>query len=153
MKEEAQKARQTAAGFSDKVNPDFAKAPSVAKSEENVIGLLVLFENHQKKVFEGELLAETDFYTELGRRVFSYLKQCYHEGVAPNFDENFSPEEVGRIARMKLSRMQLTENGDGVLAEAIESLKSAMQRKSAEGASTIDALSSLINRMRNSKDN
>ncbi len=153
MKEEAQRARQVAAGFSDKVNPDFAKAPSVAKSEENVIGLLVLFENHQKKVFEEKLLSEADFYTELGRRVFSYLRKCYHEGVAPNFDENFSPEEVGRIARMKLSRMQLTENGDGVLVEAITSLKNAMQRKSAEGASTMDALSSLINRMRNSNDN
>lgn len=153
MKEEGQKARQVAAGFGDKVNPDFAKAPSVAKSEENVLGLLVLFENHQKKVFEGNLLEESDFYTELSRRVFLYLKQCYKEGVTPNFDENFSPEEVGRIAKMKLSRMRLTENGDAVLLEAIASLKDAMQKKNAEGASTMDALSSLIARMRNSNDN
>ena len=150
MKEEGQKVRQAAAGFADKVNPDFVKAPSVAKCEENVIGLLALYENHQKKVFEGNLLSEADFYTELGRRAFTYLQKCYRDGISPNFDESFSADEVGRIARMKLSRMNLTDNGDGVLLEAIESLKNAMQRKNAEGASTMDALNSLIDRMRNS---
>jgi hypothetical protein len=142
-----------AQGFSDKVNPDFAKAPSVAKNEETVIGLLSLFENHRKKVFEGKLLSENDFFTELNRRIFIYLRDCYNEGIAPNLDENFSPEEVGRITKMKLARMDLTENGDAVLADAIASLKSSMQKKSAEGTSTMDALSSLIERMRNSTDN
>jgi DNA primase len=150
MKEEGQRVRQAAAGFADKVNPDFVKAPSVAKCEENVIGLLALFENHQKKVFDEKLLSEADFYTELGRRAFAYLQECYREGISPNFDERFSADEVGRIARMKLSRMHLTDNGDSVLLEAIASLKNAMQRKNAEGASTMDALNSLIDRMRNS---
>jgi DNA primase len=153
VKEETQKAVRQAQGFSDKVNPDFAKAPSVAKNEETVIGLLSLFENHRKKVFEGKLLSENDFFTELNRRIFIYLRDCYNEGIAPNLDENFSPEEVGRITKMKLARMDLTENGDAVLADAIASLKSSMQKKSAEGTSTMDALSSLIERMRNSTDN
>lgn len=153
VKEETQKAVRQAQGFSDKVNPDFAKAPSVAKNEETVIGLLSLFENHRKKVFEGKLLSENDFFTELNRRIFIYLRDCYNEGIAPNLDENFSPEEVGRITKMKLARMDLTENGDAVLEDAIASLKSSMQKKSAEGTSTMDALSSLIERMRNSTDN
>lgn len=153
VKEETQKAVRQAQGFSDKVNPDFAKAPSVAKNEETVIGLLSLFENHRKKVFEGKLVSENDFFTELNRRIFIYLRDCYNEGIAPNLDENFSPEEVGRITKMKLARMDLTENGDAVLEDAIASLKSSMQKKSAEGTSTMDALSSLIERMRNSTDN
>ena len=153
LKEESQKAIRQTQGFSDKVNPDFAKAPSVAKNEETVIGLLSLFENHQKKVFEGKLLTENDFYTDLNRRIFIYLRDCYESGIAPNLDENFSIEEVGRVTKMKLARMDLTENGDAVLEEAIASLKSSMQKKSAEGTSTMDALTSLIERMRNSTDN
>ncbi len=153
VKEETQKAVRQAQGFSDKVNPDFAKAPSVAKNEETVIGLLSLFENHRKKVFDGDLLSENDFFTDLNRRIFVYLRDCYNEGIAPNLDENFSPEEVGRVTKMKLTRMDLTENGDAVLADAIASLKSSMQKKNAEGTSTMDALASLIERMRNSTDN
>ncbi len=153
VKEENQKAIRASQGFSDKVNPDYAKAPSVAKNEESVIGLLVLFENHRKKVFDGGLLSEEDFFTELNRRIFVYLRDCYQSGTAPNLDENFSPEEVGRITKMKIARMNLTENGDAVLEEAIASLKSSMQKKNAEGASTMDALASLIDRMRKTTDN
>ena len=153
VKEENQKAIRASQGFSDKVNPDYAKAPSVAKNEESVIGLLVLFENHRKKVFDGGLLSEEDFFTELNRRIFVYLRECYQSGTAPNLDENFSPEEVGRITKMKIARMNLTENGDAVLEEAIASLKSSMQKKNAEGASTMDALASLIDRMRKTTDN
>lgn len=153
LKEEGQKARQAAAGFADKVNLDFAKAPAVAKNEENVIGLLILFENHQKKVFSEKLLSAADFYTDLNRSIFSYLQECYETGVQPNFDEKFPPEAVGRIAKMKISRMHLTDNGDKVLSEAIASLKGAMQRKSAEGVSTLDALNDLIAAKRGSDSN
>ena len=153
MKEEGQKARQAAAGFADKVNLDFAKAPAVAKNEENVIGLLILFENHQKKVCSEKLLSAADFYTDLNRSIFSYLQECYETGVQPNFDVKFPPEAVGRIAKMKISRMHLTDNGDKVLSEAIASLKGAMQRKSAEGVSTLDALNDLIAAKRGSDSN
>ena len=148
LKDEAQKVRQAAAGYGDKVNLDYAKAPAVAKNEESVLGLLVMFENHQKKVFEEKLLSAEDFYTDLNRSIFTYLQECYQAGISPNFDEKFSGEVVGRIARMKISRMGLTENGDGVLLEAIASLKDAMKRKSAEGVSTMEALNSLIAKQR-----
>ena len=98
-------------------------------------------------------MAEDDFYTDLNRRIFAYLKECYENGISPNLDENFSPEEVGRVARMKISRMDLTENGDKVLDEAIASLKSSLQKKTAEETSTMDALTSLIERMRKTSDN
>ena len=152
-KEESQKVRQAAAGFGDKVNLDYAKAPAVAKNEESVLGLLIMYENHQKKVFEEKLLSAEDFYTDLNRSIFAYMQECYQSGVQPNFDEKFPAEVVGRIARMKISRMELTENGDGVLLEAIASLKDAMKRKSAEGVSTMDALNSLIAKQRASAGN
>ena len=152
-KEESQKVRQAAAGYGDKVNLDYAKAPAVAKNEESVLGLLIMYENHQKKVFEEKLLSAEDFYTDLNRSIFTYMQECYQTGVQPNFDEKFPAEVVGRIARMKISRMELTENGDGVLSEAIASLKDAMKRKSAEGVSTMDALNSLIAKQRASAGN
>ena len=89
----------------------------------------------------------------MNRSIFLYLRECYETGVQPNFDEKFPPEAVGRIAKMKISRMNLTDNGDAVLAEAIASLKGAMQRKSAEGVSTMDALKHLIAAKRESDQN
>ena len=150
-KEEGQKVLQSAAGFGDKVNLDFAKAPAVAKNEESVLGLLILFENHRKKAFTENLLSQEDFYTELNRRIFTYLKKCYEDGIPIDFDEAFAPQEVGRITKMKIARMQLTENGDGVLLEAIDSLKRSVSRKNAEQTATMDALRSLIDRKRNSE--
>ena len=128
------------------------EAPAVAKNEESVLGLLVLFENHRKKVFEENLLSSEDFYTELNRRIFGYLKQCYRENIPIDFDAEFSPEEVGRVTKMKISRMRLTENGDGVLLEAIESLKRSVSKKNAEQTVTMDALRSLIDQKRNSSE-
>ncbi len=151
-KEEGQKMLQAAAGFGDKVNLDFAKAPAVAKNEESVLGLLILFENHRKKVFEESLLSSEDFYTELNRRIFEYLQKCYFGDIPIDFDETFAPEEVGRITKMKISRMQLTENGDAVLFEAIDSLKRSVSKKQAEQTVTMDALRSLIDKKRNSND-
>ena len=81
------------------------------------------------------------------------MQECYQAGIQPNFDEKFPAEVVGRIARMKISRMDLTENGDGVLLETIASLKDAMKRKSAEGVSTMDALNSWIAEKRASAGN
>jgi DNA primase len=132
LKEESQKAIRQAQGFSDKVNPDFARAPSVAKNEESVIGLLILFENHRKRAFEGKLLSADDFYTDLNRRLFSYLKDCYENSIEPNLDENFSPEEVGRVTKMKLARMELSENGEQVLNDSIDKLKKSVSKKNNE---------------------
>lgn len=152
MKEEGQRVLRSASGFGDKVNLDYAKAPAVAKNEENVLGLLILFENHRKKIFEEGLLTSEDFYTELNRRIFDYIKKCYTAGVSVDFDESFSPEEVGRITQMKLSRMRLAENGDDVLVETVDSLKRSLLRKNAEQTVTMEALRSLIDSKRSSNE-
>ena len=72
-REESEKVKQDAIGYSDRVNPDFIKAPSVAKNEEHVLGLLFSYPEHQKKVFDNGLLSEDDFYTELNKRLFKFL--------------------------------------------------------------------------------
>jgi len=149
-KNEAQKVKQEIAGYSDRINPDFAKAPAVAKNEENVLGLLLLYPDHRKRVFDQKLLTEEDFYTDLNRRVFEFIKNSYKSGNSniEDLNEQFSPEEVGRITKMKIGRMQLAENGLSVLNESIDSLRGSMQKKAAEKVSSIDDLNKLIKSMR-----
>ena len=57
-KDESNKIKQDAVGYSDRVNPDFIKAPAAAKCEENLLGLLLMYPEHRKAVFEGNLLME-----------------------------------------------------------------------------------------------
>ena len=150
---ESEKAKQTALGYQDKVNPDFAKAPAVAKSEEVILGLLLLFAEHRQNVFANALLCEDDFFTDLNKRIFAYVKSSYDNGdVFSDPNELFTPQEVGRITKIKLTRMNLVNNGTDVLTESIKTLKSSMQKKNAEKATSEDDLLKFINGLRESEN-
>ena len=141
---------ETTAGYSDRINPDFAKAPAVAKNEENVLGLLLLYPEHQREVFEKQLITADDFYTDLNKRIFEFIGNSYRgsSGEIEDINEVFSPEEIGRITKMKLARMQLAENGPSVLSECISLLKEAMQKKTTEAVTTFDDLNKLLSAKR-----
>ena len=113
--------------------------------------MLLMYPEHRKKAFDEELVSEDDFITELNRRVFSYIKQAYTEGDDSHhdIDAQFTPDECGRITRMKLSRMQLDNNGTDVLLESIDLLKKSLEKKKAVSAETINDLEQLINSIRN----
>ena len=149
-KEESGKIRQDAIGYSDRVNPDFIKAPAAAKNEEAVLGLLLLYPEHRKFVFEGDILTEDDFFTALGKRIFEYLKTAYGEGDDSyvGIGEVFNEDEVGRITRMKISRMQLTDNGREVLTSAIAALKKSVDKKASQKTNTYEGLNQLLMRKR-----
>ena len=147
---QSQKVRQEASGYSDRINLDFLKAPAVAKNEETVLGLMLLFPNHRKKVFAEHLLTEDDFITDLNKRIFKYIECAYVDG-----DENlvsindvFSQDEIGRISRMKIRRMELSANDDAVLVECIDNLKKSVDKKVSENADTIDELDKILSKMR-----
>ena len=145
-REESNKVKQDAIGYSDKVNPDYIKAPAAAKNEETLLGLLLIYPEHRKKVFEEELINESDFITDLNRRIFVYLKNAYQSGDESHLDIDacFTPDELGRITKMKLNRMELTENGNEVLLESIERLKRSVSKKNNEKNSSIDSLTKLL---------
>lgn len=146
---------QTAQGLSDKVNPEFVRAPQIAKNEEAVLGLLFLYEAHRKRTFENALLTEDDFYTQLSKRMFTHIKQAYEKFEDPNreIDNVFTPLEVGRITKIKLARMQLTQNGDEVFDDAVCALKLAMKKQKSETEEvTLDSLADLIQQMRENAD-
>lgn len=149
-KEMSNKVRAEAQGYSDRINPDFIKAPAVAKNEENVLGLLLLYPEHRKAVFSQNLLSEEDFLTELNRRIFTYLKQAYEESEDSHGDINevFEPEQVGRITSMKIKRMQLTDNGSAVLLESIDSLKKTLRKKLSKETNTYEGLNEILSKKR-----
>ena len=149
-KEESQKIKQDAIGYSDRVNPDFIKAPAVAKNEEALLGLLLIYPEHRKLVFEGNLVTEDDFITELNRRIFNYLKNAYFNGEDSHFDIDacFTPDECGRITKMKINRMELTENGTEVLTDSIDKLRRSVSKKNNEKNSSLDSLAKLLEEKR-----
>lgn len=151
-KEQGKRAIEGSLGFTDRVNPDYAKAPSIAKTEETILGLLMLYDEHKKKVFEQNLLSEEDFFTQFNKRVFKFIKDTYSGETQSDINEIFNVEEVGRITKMKISRMVLTDNGDRVLIESINSLKSSMQMKVGIEPQSLDDLQNLINNLRKKID-
>ena len=145
-REQSSKVKQDAIGYSDKVNPDYIKAPAAAKNEETLLGLLLIYPEHRKKVFEEGLVEENDFITDLNRRIFTYLKDAYFNGDDSHLDMDsvFTPDERGRITRMKIARMELTENGEAVLLESIDRLKRSVSKKQNEKNVSMDSLKDLI---------
>ena len=145
-KDESNKIKQDAVGYSDRVNPDFIKAPAAAKCEENLLGLLLMYPEHRKAVFEGNLLTSDDFFTELNKRIFTYLENAYHNNGDSHLDidELFTVDERGRITRMKLSRMELSDNGAVVLNDAIDKLRRAVEKKKNEKNDSFESLNKIL---------
>ena len=150
-KEESSKVKQDAVGYTDKVNPDFAKAPAVARNEENLLGLLLMYPEHRKMAFENGLVSADDFMTDLNKRIFKYLENAYFNNEDSHFDidDHFTTDERGRMARMKSVRMELSENGDKVLRDSIDNLKRSVSKKLNEKNSSLDSLVNLIKSKQN----
>ncbi len=147
---QTQRIRQESSGYSDRINPDFLKSPAVARNEETVLGLMLLFEDHRKKVFNNSLLSEDDFITELNKRIFIYIKRSFEDGD-DNFtsmNDEFTQDEIGRISRMKIRRMELSSNDENVLEECINNLKKSVDKKISEKTDTIDKLNEILSKKR-----
>ena len=149
-KEESNKIKQDAIGYSDRVNPDFIKAPAVAKNEEALLGLLLIYPEHRKAVFDGGLVTEDDFITELNKKIFVYIREAYFdkEDSHHDIDAYFTPDECGRITKMKIGRMTLTENGNEVLRDTIDNLKRSVSKKNNEKNNSLDSLARLLEQKR-----
>ena len=145
---ESQKMHQDSIGYSDKVNTDFIKAPAVAKNEESVLGLLLVYPEHRKSVFDNQRLTAEDFFTEFNKKVFTYVKSCYESGddSMMSINDTFTSDEVGRITKMKISRMQLSDNGEQVLDDCIQNLKNSVEKKKTEKTNTIEGLKALLDK-------
>ncbi len=149
---ESQRMYQESLGYTDKINNDFIKAPAVGKNEEAVLGLLLVYPEHRKAVFENSLLTEEDFFTDFNKKVFSYIKSSYGgDDSMTDINDVFTSDEVGRITKMKISRMQLTDNGPKVLDDCIQNLKSSVDKKKTEKTNTYEDLKALLEKKKQQK--
>ena len=150
---EHQSLRQSLTGYSDRVNPEYSRVPKIARLEETVLGLLLLDTRHRAGIFsDPPSLSESDFYTEFSRRVFLYVRDALSENESESsiLNERFTPDEIGRITKMRLSRMQLTENGDEVFRSALDALRSEVSAKRmAEEGNALALLDGILKRKRN----
>lgn len=145
-------ARESLGGFGDKINTDFAKMPRVARLEETVLGLLQLYPEYRARAFgESPLLTEEDFLTAFGKRVFLFIRDAEAgEGFdAGLMDESFTPDEIGRIAGMRVARLRLSENGETVFTDSVAALREAVAAERVKSApASFGALDALLNSKR-----
>lgn len=147
--------RQAAAGYGDRINPDRIKNPHIANCENSVLSLMLSYPDHRKAAFLPPLsLTEDDFFTAFGKRVFVYLRDFCQGPTLDNaaMNERFSDDEVGRITEIRISRMELTDNGDSVFRESIEALRRALsEHRFTKESTSLSDLDSMIRAMREKK--
>lgn len=119
-------------GFGDRINPDFVKNPMAGSAEETILGILVLFPEYIKSATEKYNLTEDDFFTDFNKRVFLAILDIYDSSDGHfeegRFSEVFTPDEVGRIIKIKLKRADLS-NTKEILEDSIERLRTAKRKK------------------------
>ena len=147
-KSESEKLIQSAYGYSDRVNPDFARAPEVASNEENVLGLMLVYPEFRSAVVGKKMLSAEHFLTDLNRRIFEYLCELEENPELDDVNSRFGVEEVGRITKIKVNRMKFPLNGDETLDEAVTMLKRSVEKKTSENIQTFDELDKLLNSKR-----
>ena len=126
------------AGFGDRVNHETIRNAAAVSTEENILGILLLFPENLGLIRSGKLkLSASDFCSDFNRRVFE--ETMNHSDDAHIFDygtlaEFFSADEMGRITSMIERRRPLTENGGGVLSDMIEKLRAQSEQKQLEAS-------------------
>ncbi len=121
-------------GLSDRVNPDYAKQPKAARMEEEVLGMLLLHPEYMAIADQEMLLSEDVFQTALGKRIYTWLKgRRPEEPVSISYmGEDFTPEEIGRAAKMLAVRSELAGNDEKTFRTYAASLRDSAQENSAD---------------------
>lgn len=149
-KEETRRQIQQSAGYGDRINPDRSKYRRAASAEESILGILLLYPERLTEVTaaDGIALQEADFLTAFNRRVYAFLVRC--AGEHGHFDmaylgEEFTDEEIGRIAGMQVARTQLTQNDLSVIRDNVAVLRAEGEKeKQKSGELSTDDLMNFI---------
>lgn len=136
-----------ASGIGDRVNPEGASNIKASKTEEAIIGLMLLKSEHLSSC--ADRLTGEDFITPFCKRVFTAISGCFKEHG--RFDigliqGDFSLEEISRITKMSSDRGRLTVNDDKVLNEYIRTLSEEKQK-----SNDSDTFDSIFEAIKNKK--
>ena len=130
---ESKQAQMSIKHIGDRVNPDAIKNIQANALEENILGLLLIYDEYRQGIISGKIeLSENDFVTTFGKKVFSAILEVAKsngEFLYAMLGQYFTAEEMGRLEKMRQNRLALTENGSDVLDLSISALKSEKEKK------------------------
>ena len=130
---ESKQAQMSIKHIGDRVNPDAIKNIQANALEENILGLLLIYDEYRQEVVSGNIdLTENDFVTAFGKKVFTSIIEVASangEFLYAMLGQYFSAEEMGRLEKMRQNRLSLTENGKEVLEVSISALKTERDKK------------------------
>ena len=120
------------AGLSDRINPDYAKSPKNARMEEEVLGMLLLHPEYL--TIADSPLTEDAFSTALGKRIYAWMKSRAPDlPVSISYmGEDFTPDEVGRAAKMLALRSELSGNDEKTFRTYASSLAESARTEEAD---------------------
>lgn len=141
-------AQLSALALGDRINPEAAGNVQAASAEDTIIGLLLLYGEHRQAVKHGLVALSADsFVTAFNRRAFTAIMELEESDGGFDFSllgEFFSPDEMGRLAKLEQARRALSENGSNVLRATVQALDSARERKAVKEADPMDAIARLM---------
>ena len=144
-KNESKNAQMSIKNIGDRINPDSVKFVQANAIEENILGLLLIYDEYRQSVSKGEIeLTDDDFVTSFGKKAFTAVMELQNgtdEFLPALLGERFSADEMGRIEKMKQNRLALTENGRSVFEASVQALKA--ERKALRAKENGDKFSAL----------
>lgn len=155
-KDESRQAQMSIRNIGDRINPDAVKFVGANALEETILGLLLIYEEYRAAVTkESVSLVADDFVTAFGKKVFSTLFEVYNssdEFLPAMLGQYFTADEMGRLEKMRQSRLSLTENGRDVFDASIAALKAEKEKKlSAEGGDKFATLRAKQEKLKNQR--
>lgn len=146
--QELKKAQMSAMALGDKINPEAAGSVQAAAAEDTIVGLLLLYPEHRTAVKSGRVeLSAEDFVTAFNRRAFLSVMALEESDDGYDFSllgQDFSPDEMGRLAKLEQARRALSENGTSVLRAAIETLRRERSRQAVKEAAPVDGIQLIL---------
>ena len=132
-----------ASGIGDRINPESTSNIKASKTEEAILGLMLLKEEHLKTCVER--LTDDCFVTSFSKKVFKAIYDTYK--AYGRFDigfieGDFSLDEISRITKMQSERGRLTVNDGNVLEDYISIL--ATERQKSVDSDTFDSIMDAI---------
>lgn len=125
--------KRSAMGIGDRINPDTVKNIRAAKAEEAIIGIAQINPEYMERAEKEGILSAEMFFTSFGKKVYTVIRDIFEK--ERKFDPaflagEFTPEEIGRITKMRIDRQSLSNNTYDVFFESIGTL--AKEKENAE---------------------
>lgn len=114
-------------GTDVRVNPDYAKNPKIARLEEEILGMLLVKNEYITKSVDDKSLSEDDFFTGLGKKLFSFISEhCQESGFSSGMlNEEFTQDEVSRVFGMIARQNEMRLSDDSTFDTYVRALREA----------------------------